>query len=142
MKHILFWSFILASTNLLCSQSDDTINDADHNTYGLELIYDQVKIPWSIEFIDENTIVFCEKEGKIFILNDGKTQEVFGVPKVYLRGQGGLLDLELHPEFDKNKWLYMSYASGSKAEGGGHTAIGRGQLVDNKLKNFEVLYKG
>ena len=99
MKHALFWSFIIASTNLLYSQSDITINDADHTAYDLELIYDQVKIPWSIEFIDENTIVFSEKEGKIFILNNGKTQEVFGVPKVYLRGQGGLLDLELHPEF-------------------------------------------
>ena len=95
----------------------------------------------SIEFIDENTIVFSEKEGKIFILNNGKTQEVFGVPKVYLRGQG-TFDLELHPEFYKNKWLYMSYASGSKAEGGGHTAIGRGQLIGNKLLNFEELIKG
>ena len=45
MKHTLFWSFILASTNILCSQSDITINAADPSAYNLELIYDQVKIP-------------------------------------------------------------------------------------------------
>ena len=142
MKHTLIWSLIIVSNNLLFSQNDDNIKDADHTSYELELIYDQVKIPWSIEFIDENTIIFSEKEGKIFILNDYKTREVTGVPEVYMRGQGGLLDLELHPEFNKNKWLYMSYAAGSKGEGGGHTAIGRGQLIGNKLQNFEVLYKG
>ena len=79
--------FIIASTNLLYSQSDITINDADHTAYDLELIYDQVKIPWSIEFIDENTIVFSEKEGKIFILNNGKLRSVWCSKSIFKRSR-------------------------------------------------------
>lgn len=124
-----------------CAQEDTRIHTPEEVNYKLELVYENVNIPWSIEFIDEDTIIYSEKSGKIFILNSGDIKAVKGVPEVYLRGQGGLLDLELHPNFKKNKWVYMSYANGSNAEGGGNTAIARAQLEGDSLINFKVLYQ-
>ena len=63
------------------------------------------------------------------IVKNNNAVKVENVPQVYFRGQGGLLDLELHPNFKNNKLIYMSYASGSREQGGGNTAIARAKLI-------------
>jgi glucose/arabinose dehydrogenase len=60
---------------------------------------------------------------------------------VYNRGQGGLMDIELHPDYKKNGWIYLSYASTEGNGKGGNTAIMRAKLSNNKLTHIEELYK-
>src|SRR5690606_5952464 len=61
--------------------------------------------------------------------------------KVTVQGQGGLMDIILHPDYEKNGWLYLSYAS-SEGEGeGANTAIARAKLENNRLTGLQVLYK-
>ena len=138
MKKIIL---LLLVINFSCAQEDSTINEPENNIYELELIHPTKNIPWSIEFIDEKTIIYTEKRGNIFIVNDDNIVEVKGIPSIYERGQGGLMDIELHPDFKENNLIFLSYASGDR-ESGGNTAIASANLIDGKLINLKVLYKG
>ena len=60
---------------------------------------------------------------------------------IYNRGQGGLLDIELHPNYKQNGWIYLTYASTEGEGKGGHTALMRAKLKDMTLVENEVLYK-
>ena len=149
MKNIKIILLLLLFLNISCAQfgetwikEDKTIVKANGTNYTIENIFDDVEVPWSIEFINEETIIYAEKKGEIFMINEGKSTKIDNVPEVYFRGQGGLLDLELHPDFQENKFIYMSYASGSKDLGGGNTAVSRAKLINNKLVDIELLYKG
>ena len=99
MKKIIL---LLLVINFSCAQEDSTINEPENKIYELELIHPTKNIPWSIEFIDEKTIIYTEKRGNIFIVSDDNIVEVKGIPSIYERGQGGLMDIELHPDFKEN----------------------------------------
>ena len=92
-------------------------------------------------FLPDNSILVSEKSGKLLLYKLGKTVEISGVPEVYNRGQGGLMDLELHPDYSENGWIYISYASSEGDDKGGNTAITRAKLSNNELVENELLYK-
>ena len=135
MKYnILLLAFFLY-INFSCAQDLkplDEENDSsiliEETNYEMELVFEDENIIWSIEFINENSILAAVKSGSIFKYNDGVKTEIKGVPEIYLRGQGGLLDIALHPNFSENNLIYISYASGSRDAGGGNTTISRAKL--------------
>lgn len=110
--------------------------------YKAELIIADLNIPWGMDFLPDGSIIFTEKSGELYLFKDGKKTEIKNVPEVYARGQGGLLDIKLHPDYKNNGWLYITYSS-SEGEGkGGNTALIRAKLKENKLVSIEKLYKG
>lgn len=93
-----------------------------------------------MDFLPDGKMIFTERSGKMFIF-DEKTQttvEIKGIPKVHHAGQGGLLDVKVHPDFAKNNFIYFTYSEPMKAAS--TTAIGRGELQGNELKNFKKLF--
>ncbi|MDX1498172.1 MAG: PQQ-dependent sugar dehydrogenase, partial [Salinisphaeraceae bacterium] len=66
-------------------------------------------------------------------------QQITGLPEIKARGQGGLMDVVLHPDFAKNRWVYLSYSE--PGEDGLGTAVGRGKLEGNQLSNWETLFR-
>ena len=122
-------------------ESNNTILTSETN-YEMELVFEDENIIWAIEFFDDNSILATVKSGSLFHYKDGKKTEIKGLPEIYLRGQGGLMDIVLHPDFKNNKWLYFSYASKGVGEKGGNTTIARAKLTDDTLVDLEVLYKG
>jgi glucose/arabinose dehydrogenase len=107
----------------------------------MELIFEDENIIWSIEFFEDNSILAAVKSGKLFHYINGEKIEISGLPEIYLRGQGGLMDIVFHPDFKENNWLYFSYASEDAGEKGGNTTISRAKLINNNLVDLEVLYK-
>ncbi len=97
--------------------------------------------PWGMSFISNDELLFTEKSGKLFkyiISTDSKT-EIFGLPSIAVTGQGGLLDVALHPDFENNSYVYLSY---SISGNGGYTlAVGRGVLSGNQLTNFTEIFR-
>ncbi len=120
-----------------CAQDKNPIN-SDHD---YELVVPGLSIPWGFVFLPDNSMLINEKEGKIIHFKDGVKKEVQQVPEVYNRGQGGLLDIALHPNYKENGWIYMTYASSEGKGDGGHTAVMRAKLDNNSLINKELLYK-
>jgi glucose/arabinose dehydrogenase len=88
-------------------------------------------------------IRLTEKKGEIRIVRAGKllTEKVNGLPEIFVKGQGGLLDIELHPNFQENRWLYLSYGSKEGPGSGGNTTISRFTYDDEQLKDEKVIYK-
>ena len=125
----------------LDNEREDTII-VDEKNYEMEVVFEDESLIWGLEILDDNSILASIKSGSIIHYKDGIKKDIKGVPEVYLRGQGGLLDLELHPNFNKNRLVYLSYAYMKNRDDGGNTAIARAQLVNDSLKNLEVLYKG
>ena len=143
---ILLAIFIL---NYSCAQDLKSLDQEDKNSiitnednYEMELVFEDENIIWGIEFLDDNSILASVKSGSIYQYKNGVKTEIQGLPEIYLRGQGGLLDLAIHPDFKENKWLYLSYSSEEVKGKGGNTTIARAKLIDNSLVDLEVLYKG
>ena len=122
------------------SEADNSIL-VDESNYEMELIFEDENIIWSIEFFEDNSILAAVKSGKLFHYINGEKIEISGLPEIYLRGQGGLMDIVFHPDFKENNWLYFSYASEDAGEKGGNTTISRAKLINNNLVDLEVLYK-
>ena len=106
---ILIFSFliVLAITNSLF---------ASDLKYDVEKIEYEFNHPWSSATLPNGNILVTELSGKIKQINI-KTRDVIdinGVPKVLFRGQGGLSDIILHPEFEKNNILFISFSYGTK----------------------------
>ncbi len=138
MKIKNFVGFVMAFIGFTsCAQDKNPIN----TNHSYELVVSELAVPWGIVFLPDNSMLINEKEGKIIHFKDGKKTEVQGVPQVYNRGQGGLLDIALHPDYKENDWLYITYASSEGKEDGGHTALMRAKLENNTLINKELLYK-
>ncbi len=113
-----------------------------NNNYEAELIIDGLSIPWGMDFISSNDILITEKSGKLFRVINYKKYLVEGVPPIYYRDQGGLLDVAIHPEFKKNKLIYLTMSTEEKKGNGGNTALYLGKLEGTKLSNIKLLYKG
>lgn len=98
--------------------------------------------PWGAVFLPDGDVLITEKPGQLRRVSDGTLQEepVSGVPEVWARGQGGLLDVALHPDYSDNGWIYLSYSK--PGEGGAHTALMRAKLDGNALVDTEELFVG
>ena len=147
-KHFYFVIIILFFLNFSCAQDPKPLDQEGENSvlkeetnYEMELVFEDKNIIWSIEFFDDNSILAAVKSGSIFHFKNGTKTVIKGLPEIYLKGQGGLMDLAFHPNFKENSLLYLSYASSDNKEKGGNTTIARATLIDNSLQNFEVLYK-
>lgn len=111
--------------------------------FKVETVVDGLKEPWGMVFLPDGSMLITEKQGDLIHFKDGKKQLVENLPEIFVIGQGGLLDIELHPNYNENGWIYFSFASDMEKDGkGSNTAIMRAKLSDNKLTDKEVLYKG
>jgi glucose/arabinose dehydrogenase len=101
--------------------------------------------PWSMAFLpDGESVLVTERPGRLRVatLQGGLSEPISGVPAVYARGQGGLLDVLLSPDFAEDRLVYLSYAEAGDAGYAG-TAVGRAKLsLDNRqLQGFEVIFR-
>ncbi len=106
-----------------------------------KVLLNNISVPWGFTFINSNEVLFTEKQGKVFryVISTNTLTEITGLPAIAQNGQGGLLDIALHPNFSSNSFVYITYAV--SATGGQTTALGRGKLVGNQLQNFTELFR-
>jgi glucose/arabinose dehydrogenase len=98
---------------------------------------------WSFEFLPDQRILVTERQGNLRIIGkDGQVSAPLkGLPKVYFKGQGGLLDVALDPQFANNRTIYWSYAE--PRDGGNGTALAKGVLSadESSVENVKVLFR-
>jgi aldose sugar dehydrogenase len=112
----------------------------DDVDYVLTTVADGLELPWGLAFLPDGGLLVTERPGRLrWVDADGAVSEPLdGVPPVFFRGQGGLLDVALHPDFDGNGLVYLSYAHGNA--GANATRIVRGVLGEGRLDNVEVIF--
>jgi len=128
---------LLVSLAAYASEQGSTTGSADYRVVPLA---GGLSHPWALAFLPEGDILISERPGRLRIFRDGALlpDPVPGLPDITATGQGGLLDLALHPDFDDNRWLYFTYAA---AVGRGVTTrLARARLEGDRLQDIEVLF--
>jgi len=148
MLRNLFYAcwFLSTVTFISCSTkkeetSQGAIVESEKQKFQVDTITTELKNPWGMAFLPDGRILVTERAGEIRIVKDGKLldEKIQGVPAVYAKGQGGLLDIQLHPDFKENAWIYLSYSKPLADSGG--TVIARAKLEGNSLTNLEELFQ-
>lgn len=152
---LLFAFFLTASCNEKSqSQQQETaapttealtiseVIDTDYG-YELDLVAGDLEIPWGMVFVNGGILV-GDKNGSLWMYTEPAVRKAIkGFPKVWSKGQGGLLDIELDPNYAEEPWIYFSYAKQDPAnEDQGHTAISRAKLNGDTLIDWQELYYG
>lgn len=110
--------------------------------YKVETIAEGIRIPWGLVWLPDGDMLVSNRSGTLHRISNGNVgPEIAGLPEVHVNGQGGLLDLELHPDYASNGWIYITYSSPEGEGNGSHTALMRAKLNGNSLTDQEVLYK-
>ncbi len=95
--------------------------------------------PWSVAFLPDGRMLVTERPGGLKIIENGSVRQVDGLPEIYARGQGGLMEVALHPDYESNGWIYFTY---SKPDGDEQTAtaLARARLDGYSLVQFDEIF--
>lgn len=107
----------------------------------LETVVEGLVHPWGMAFLPDERMVITEREGRLRFLSQDETlsDPLEGIPEVFNEGQGGLLDVALPPDFESSRQVYLSFSE--PGDEGATTALGRGRLEDDRLEDFEVIFR-
>jgi glucose/arabinose dehydrogenase len=124
------------------AQPFDAVRGSERHAFRLETVADGLDTPWGLEFLPDGRILVTERPGRLRIVTPGAGlgEEVRGVPRVWVRQDGGLLDVALHPDYARNGWVYLGYST----EGPGETsmtALVRGRIEDGAWTDQEFVYR-
>ncbi|WP_231471406.1 PQQ-dependent sugar dehydrogenase [Thioalkalivibrio sp. HK1] len=106
--------------------------------YRLEVIAQGFDLPWSVAFLPGGDMLITELSGTLHLVRDEKRidEPIAGVPPAYFAGQGGLMDVVLHPKHAENRLVYLSLAAGDRRRN--HTRIVRGTLDLDGMRLLDV----
>lgn len=143
-------TFILALFAVSCA-TDDQVELAEYDSFvpiELRTQYEDIKVtkvvsglerPWAVAFLPDGRLLVTERPGRLNIVEDGVATVVNGTPEVSARGQGGMMEVSVHPDYDENGWIYLTY---SKENSAGDTAVSlvRGRLDGTEYVDVEEIF--
>ena len=124
------------------SDWDARIVKTEKVSFQVETYADGFEIPWGMAFLPDNRMMVTDRIGDLWIVEkDGKDKlKVSGeIPNVRSKGQGGMLDVAVHPDFNTNSYIYLSFSDYS--ENKSHTSLIRAKLVNNSLVNSQIIFR-
>jgi len=114
---------------------------SQHQRFELQTIASDLEHPWGLAFLPDGGMLVTERAGRLRMIVDGQLvkKPISGLPDLVVAGQGGLLDVLLHPNFADNQTLFLSYAHRDRK--GMTTRVARATLADNQLKDVSVIFE-
>lgn len=115
---------------------------SDKTDFQLITVAEGLEHPWSLAFLPNGSQLVTEREGRLRLIEDGELQKapIKGLPELVVSGQGGLLDIILHPGFETNQTLFLSYAHEVSGEGM-TTRVARATFDGHTLSDVEVIFE-
>ncbi len=123
---------------------DDSIEKTEKETFKVETFIDGFDVPWGMAFLPNKNLIVSDRNGSLWLVDyKSKTKtQIIGVPEVRYKGQGGLLDIQVHPEFINNNYIYIGFTSYLKSKKNKtFTSVVRGILENNSLTDQKIIYK-
>ena len=126
---------------LRAAEAASEVIESEQARFRVIEITDKLRHPWGMAFLPDGDLLVTERPGRLRRINDTGLEpaSVAGVPKVFARGQGGLLDVALHPDFAENRWLYLSYSAGRGRAV--RTTVMRARLGPDGLAEQTVIFE-
>ncbi len=121
------------------------IIESEVQRFVVDTVVTGLDVPWGLAFLPGGDLLISERAGTLHRYSKGKlSPPIEGLPPIMAIGQGGLLDLCLHPDFEKNGWIYMSYSAlnTESKKRIGNTAVMRARLQGNKLIDQQIIFRG
>lgn len=151
-----FFTLLLLSFPLLLSCSNDQffvepIEEQNHefdvilnnvsseeHDFRVVRILDDLNYPWAVAWLPDGRVLITERPGQLILFDGTQSHTLQGLPEIQSQGQGGLLDVVVHPDYGTNGWIYFTYSSpdGNNTS----TTLARAQLDNLQLTNLEILY--
>ncbi len=124
-------------------QVEVEVRTSEHYDYRVVTVVEGLENPWAIAFVPGGDMLVTERPGRVRIVRNGELlpDPVPGLPEVRAGGQGGLLDLILHPDFENNRLVYISYSKPSADGSEGTTAVIRAEFRDDALHNADEVFE-
>jgi len=138
----LFILVLLAGGVMLGGHAAEPVISSEEHDFRVVVATRGLEHPWGLAFLPDGRFLVTERPGRLrLVAADGTLdpRPVEGLPPIAPHGQGGLLDVALHPQFAENGLVYLSYAA--RGEGGIGTEAARGRLVDHRLEDVKVLFR-
>ena len=123
---------------------DSSIEKTKKETFIVENYIEGFDVPWGMAFLPNGKLLVSDRNGTLWIVakDGGNKTKVNGVPKVRYKGQGGLLDIQIHPNYKINKYIYISYSDFLKDDKNkSFTSIIRARIDKNQLTDIKIIYK-
>ena len=120
---------------------DGQVIRSEKQAFKLEVVARDLETPWAVAFLPDGRMLVTERPGRLRIVEKGRllAEPVAGTPKTWAVQDGGLLDVEVHPRYAENGWIYLSYAAAGPSDTS-MTAIVRGRLRDNRWVDEQPVY--
>jgi len=115
--------------------------DAQPLQASVKVVAEGLEHPWGLALLPDGSMLVTERPGRLRkVAADGTVSPpIAGVPQVLARGQGGLLDLALSPDFERDRMVYLSFSE--PGDGGAGTAVARGRLGEKGLEGTQVIWR-
>jgi len=141
-KFILSTLLIVLCTNQPCAQPYITQGDVPaEGGFRLVTLVDGLEHPWGMVWLPNSDILITERPGRFRLVRSGRliSEPVAGISEVFASGQGGLLDVSLHPKFNQNRKVYFTYAHGTAKAN--RTRVATAVLNSDALDNWQVIFE-
>jgi glucose/arabinose dehydrogenase len=124
-----------------CSAQQPEPLHGDDDLFTVVTIAENLQHPWGVAFLPDGRMLVTERPGRLRVIEHGQldAQPVSGLPEIAAGGQGGLLDITLHPNYSDNGWIYFSYVGAGN--GGRGTEVARARLDGMRLKDLQILFR-
>lgn len=138
----ILYLFICCFFISLSTFSQKPTIERDQGAIQVKTLAEDLEHPWAIAFLPDNRLLLTERPGRLRVMDTANTvsEPIQGVPEVFAKGQGGLQDVAIDPDFAQNNYVYLTYAEMGK-DSTATTAFGRGVLKNNRLEDFRVLFR-
>jgi glucose/arabinose dehydrogenase len=119
-----------------------TITSEKH-AFKAEVVVDGLTNPWAVLFLPDGSWLVAERPGNLRLVKDGVAQApLTGLPAIWVRQDGGLMDIALHPDYAKTGWVYVAFSEiGGTAEGASTTRVIRGKIKDGAFVDQQTLFQ-
>jgi glucose/arabinose dehydrogenase len=141
MKRRLFTTVVITSVAASAVAAQSPVQRSTLHDYRIVKVAEGLVNPWSMAFLPNGDVLVTERPGRLRIIRQGRLlpNPVEGVPAVHAVGQGGLLDVVLHPNFASNQLVYISYSK-PLGDSTATTAIARGKWENDRLTNVQDVW--
>jgi aldose sugar dehydrogenase len=127
------------------TQPTEGIFPSQHHSFTLEKVTQVEDILWAMEFMPNGAILLAQRDGPVWLHHEGANHLIAGTPEVWQHGQGGMLEIALHPDYADNGWIYLGYSENIGAQendrAAGMTAIVRGRIKDYQWVDQEYIFR-
>ena len=113
--------------------------ESEDATFQVVRVLDDLEHPWGVTWLPDDRMLITERPGRLNLVDGEQVTSLSGLPEIQAQGQGGLLDVALHPGYEENGWIYFTYST--PGDGGTGTALARARLDGEALTDLEVLYE-